>query len=91
MVPASILAILVFIFTLGNIKITMKPRSDEAVHERKWFRIIGTTLSLLLIIFSTPLPIVIPVMTLPHPSGNYAIGRKYFHFIESNTQKDFES
>ena len=82
MVPAYTLAFMIFIFTLRNLRITIRPRTDETVHDRKWFRIIGTTLGLLLLILSALPPVLIPVIVLPAPTGSYAIGTKYLHFIE---------
>lgn len=91
MVPTYTLAFLIFIFTLRNLKITIRPRTDEAVHERNWFRIIGTTLGLLLLILSALPPVLIPVMVLPDPTGSYTIGTKYLHFIDNNVKEGFVS
>ena len=90
MVPAYALAFLIFIFTIGNLKIAIRPRTDKAVHDRNWLRIIGTTLGLLLLALSALPPVLIPVIVLPEPTGSYAIGTKYLHFTDNDSHGEIE-
>jgi len=83
MVPAYALATLIFIATFRNLKIAVISLSDKEMQDRKWIRITGAILSLFLFIVSSALPILIPVLVLPDPTGTYAIGTQYL-FLTGN-------
>ena len=86
MVPAYSLAFLIFILTLGNLKIAVSSPPDKQMKDRKWTRVTLATLSLLLFFVSAALPLLVPVLVLPDPTGKYAIGTQYLHFDDNGRE-----
>jgi len=86
MVPAYLLTFLIFIATFRNLKIAISSPSDKQMKDRKWLRIVGATLGLPLLIISFALPILVPVLVLPNPTGMYAIGTKYLLFTDNGRE-----
>jgi predicted dienelactone hydrolase len=86
MVPAYLLTFLIFIATFRNLKIAMSSPSDKQIKDRKWLRIVGATLGLPPLIISFALPILVPVLVLPNPTGMYAIGTKYLLFTDNGRE-----
>jgi predicted dienelactone hydrolase len=86
MVPAYALAFLIFILTIGNLRIAISSPSDKQIQDRKWLRIVGATLGLLLFIVSVALPVLVPILVLPNPTGTYAIGTQYLLFMDNGRE-----
>jgi hypothetical protein len=86
MVPAYLLALLIFIATFRNLKFAVSPPSDKEIKDKKWIRFTGISFCLLLFIISAALPILIPVLVLPNPTGKYAIGTQYLLFIDNGRE-----
>jgi predicted dienelactone hydrolase len=86
MVPAYVLAFLIFIVTLGNLKIAVSSSSDKQIKDKKLIRFTGALLSLLILIVSVALSLLVPVLVLPDPTGKYAIGTQYLLFIDNGRE-----
>ena len=86
MVPAYSLAFLIFVLTLGNLKIAVSSSSDKQIKDKKWIRSTGAIVGFLIFILSVALPLLMPILALPNPTGKYAIGTQYLHFIDNGRE-----
>jgi predicted dienelactone hydrolase len=50
---------------------------------------IAISLSFIFLVFTAFLAYALPVFTLPKPTGNYAVGIQYFHFVDENRTDPF--
>jgi predicted dienelactone hydrolase len=55
----------------------------------KGLKVIGQSLCLILLGFTSLLAYALPVFTLPKPTGNYEVGIQYFHLIDENRADPF--
>ncbi len=84
MIPAYILSALIFL--IGIVQ-TIKPAGGRI--EEKWIMIPVIVIGILALVFSTALPLVLPVFSLPEPSGPYAIGTLLYHWVDRSRGEIF--
>ena len=77
MLPAYVLVVILFLVTLPRLRSPSAP-------EKKWsgWGIAGSVLGLLVWLFASALPVLLPVPRLPEVTGPYAIGTQTFHLVD---------
>ena len=55
----------------------------------KVLKVIGISLSFVLLVFTSFLAYALPVFTLPEPTGSYSVGLQYFHLMDQNRMDPF--
>lgn len=84
MYPIYFYAILLFIFTVKNIKHVSKSSDKPNPKERILLRTICAIVCFLFLIIITLPPLMMPIFKLPNPSGPYAVGIKYDYLIDKS-------
>jgi hypothetical protein len=82
MLPIYLYTVLLFAFTIKNIKLVQKPRDKSKNKDRLSIRVVSGILSILLLIVISMPPLLLPVFKLPTPTGLYDVGIKYDYFID---------
>ena len=82
MVPAYALTVLTFLPTVRAIMQGTDLKGKPSSRGRRALTIIGTVLGLLVLIVAAALPALLPVFRLPEPTGPYAVGTRYFYWID---------
>jgi predicted dienelactone hydrolase len=84
MVPAYVLTVLTFLSTVRAIMQGTDLMGKPSSRGRRALTIIGTVLDLLVLIVAAALPALLPVFRLPEPTGPYAVGTRYFYWIDKS-------
>lgn len=87
MVPLYVLSFCLFVFTFSAFYRSYIRPENKAGRDRKWFRLSGVVLSLIVLIFSCALLYVFPLVKLPVPGGKYAVGTRDF-FLADTSRKE---
>jgi len=82
MVPAYALTVLTFLPTVRAIMQGTCLKGKPSSRGRRALTIFGTVLGLLVLIVAAALPALLPVFRLPEPTGPYAVGTRYFYWID---------
>jgi predicted dienelactone hydrolase len=91
MVPAYALTALTFLATVRGIMPGADPQGKPSSRGRRALTIIGTILSLLVLIIAAALPALLPVFRLPEPTGPYAVGTRYFYWVDKSRPDTYTS
>jgi predicted dienelactone hydrolase len=91
MVPAYALTVLTFLATVGGILRRADPQGKPSSRGRRALTIIGTVFGLLALIVAAALPALLPVFRLPEPTGPYAVGTRYFYWIDKDRPDTYTS
>jgi len=81
-VPAYALTALIFLATVRGTMPGADPQGKPSSRGRRALTIFGTVLGLLVLIVAAALPALLPVFRLPEPTGPYAVGTRYFYWID---------
>jgi predicted dienelactone hydrolase len=84
MVPAYGLTALLFLGTMRSILSGTRVRSDPPSCRHRVLAIIGTVLGLLVLVIAAGLLALFPVFRMPKPTGPYAVGTRYYYWIDEN-------
>jgi predicted dienelactone hydrolase len=84
MIPAYALTALTFLATVRGIIQGTDPQGKTPSRGRRALTIVGTVLGLLVLIVAAALPALFPIFRLPEPTGPYAVGTRYFHWIDKS-------
>ena len=84
MVPAYALTALIFLATVRGNMPGADPQGKPSSRGRRALTIFGTVLGLLVLIVAAVLPALLPVFRLPEPTGPYAVGTRYFYWIDKS-------
>ncbi len=84
MVPAYILAGFLLLLSIIQIK---RQTAVYLPKGRHFINILGTSLCLLILAVASVISILIPVFKLPQPSGPYAVGSTFYHFIDTDREE----
>jgi len=84
MVPAYVFTVFLFIITLRTLFTVAKTQNYSLSGKRKTIKIIGIVFGFILFLIVIIPPILFPVFTLPTPSGRYAVGTKYFNWMDTS-------
>jgi predicted dienelactone hydrolase len=84
MVPAYALTVLTFLATVRGIMPGPGPQGKTPSRGRRAWTIIGIVLGLLVLIVAAALPALFPIFRLPEPTGRYAVGTRYFYWVDKN-------
>lgn len=84
MVPAYALTALTFLATVRGIMPGADPQGKSSSRGRRALTIIGTILGLLVLVIAAALPALLPVFRLPEPTGPYAVGTRYFYWVDES-------
>jgi len=84
MLPIYLYAVLLFAFTLRNVKFVQHSSDKSKSRDNLLLRIGGGVVNILLLIIISMPPLLVPVFKLPTPTGPYDAGIKYDYFIDRN-------
>jgi len=87
MVPAYFLTILLFLFTIRNLRLFYQSSTDLRIKECKWLRLVGASACLLLLVISILAPLSFPIFKLPTPSGLYNVGIRYDYYVDKSRKE----
>jgi predicted dienelactone hydrolase len=82
MVPAYGLATFLFLGTARAVFPGTLVRRDPPSHQRRVLTTIGTVLGLLVLTCTAALLALFPVFRLPRPTGPYAVGTRFFYWVD---------
>ena len=82
--PVYIYAFMLFMVTARNIKLVKKSKERSDIPDRKWLRITGGAVAILLLVVIALPPMLLPVFSLPAPSGPCPVGTRFDYFIDTN-------
>lgn len=86
MVPAYGLAAVLFLLRLTQLR---KSASAYVSRGKRILGVTGTIFGLLALLLATAIPVLLPVFTLPQPSGSYPVGSTSFRWVDSNREEIF--
>jgi predicted dienelactone hydrolase len=89
MVPAYVLAWLLFLFTLRNIPYAIRPWLAWQSTDHRIMRIIGASAGSLLFLDILFLQWFVPLFELPQPTGPYTVGTRYFYAVDTSREEEF--
>lgn len=81
MIPAYLLIIFLII---PSIQVLRNRGNGTLCRDRKWLRITGSVISIIVITITAVLSVVLPVFELPEPTGPYSIGTITFMLEDPN-------
>jgi predicted dienelactone hydrolase len=84
MVPAYGMTALLFLRTVRIILPGTPVRRDPSSRWRRVLSIIGTVVGLLMLTITAGLLALFPVFRMPKPTGPYAVGTRYYYWIDEN-------
>lgn len=79
--------LLTLLFLISSIRIIRNQRNISAYRDRRWLRVTGAILSIVLIISSAALATILPVFHLPEPTGSYEVGTTTFMLEDTNREE----
>jgi predicted dienelactone hydrolase len=91
MVPAYTLTALTFLATVRGIMPGADPQGKPFSRGRRASTIIGTVLGLLVLVVAAALPALFPIFRLPEPTGPYAVGTRYFYWVDKSRTDTYTS
>jgi len=91
MVPAYALTVLTFLPSVRVIKQGTDLQDKPSSRGRRARTIIGTILGLLVLIIAAALSALLPVFRLPEPTGPYAVGTRYFYWVDKRRPDTYTS
>jgi hypothetical protein len=89
MVPVYLLACLLFLFTVRNIRYGIRPWLSWQSTDRRVLRILGASISTLLLLDILFLQWFVPLFKLPQPTGPYQVGTRYFYNVDTSREEQF--
>jgi predicted dienelactone hydrolase len=84
MVPAYALAAIVVVGMVRGVRQTTEPQHEAPSRKRRIIALIGVALGLLLLALAAALPSILPVFSLPEPTGPHAVGTRYFYWTDED-------
>jgi hypothetical protein len=91
MVPAYALSAILLVGMVGAIRKAAKPQGEAPSRGRKILAIIGVALGLIVLALAGVLPFILPVFSLPEPTGPFAVGTQYYYWADPNRPDDYTS
>jgi len=82
MVPAYGLTALTFLATVRGIIPGAEPQGRTSSRGRRALAIVGIVSGLLIVAIAAALPALFPVFRMPEPTGSYAVGTRYFYWVD---------
>jgi len=89
MVLAYVLSCLLFLFTLKNIRYGVHPWLSWQSNDHTVLRIVGASVSSLLVLDILFLQWFVPLFKLPQPTGPYPVGTRYFYYVDTSREEMF--
>ena len=90
MVPAyALAAAIVFVGMIGGIRQAAKPQGEALSRRRRILALIGVAFGLLVLAIAAVLPAILPVFSLPEPTGPYAVGTQYYYWTDVNRPDEY--
>jgi hypothetical protein len=87
MFPAYALTVLLFLFTLGNVRYCHGSSRDLRTRSRAWPRRVGASLGTLPLVVSVLIPLAFPVFRLPSPTGEHGVGTVYDYLVDTSRRE----
>lgn len=89
MVPAYLMAALIFLFTFSYQTFALGAPAREVATNRTWLRRIGAVLAVLGLPVAAATPVLFPHFELPEPAGLYAVGTTEIYFVDEDRPETF--
>jgi len=89
MVPAYALAAIMVVGMVWGIRQAAEPRREAPSRRRRILALFGVALGLLVLALAAVLPSILPVFSLPEPTGPYAVGTQYFYWTDADRPDEY--
>ncbi|MCJ7624687.1 MAG: hypothetical protein MUO76_14390, partial [Anaerolineaceae bacterium] len=84
MVPAYVLSVITVLVMVRSFSMRAKAQDKKFSRFSSILIIAGTILGLLMLIIGLVLCIYFPIFSIPEPTGPYAVGTRYFYWVDEN-------
>lgn len=82
MVPAYALAAMMVVGMVRGVPQKAEPQREAPYRRRRILTLIGVALGLLMLAAAATLPSILPVFSIPEPTGPHAVGTQYFYWTD---------
>jgi predicted dienelactone hydrolase len=89
MVPAYALATIMLVEMVWGIRPAADSRHQAPSHRRRILALFGVAIGLLVLAIAAALPSVLPVFSLPEPTGPYAVGTQYYYWTDTDRPDEY--
>jgi hypothetical protein len=89
MVPAYALAAIILAGMVWGIRQAAKPQCEAPSRGRRILALYGVALGLLVLALAAALPSILPVFSLPEPTGPYAVGTQYYYWTDVDRPDEY--
>jgi hypothetical protein len=89
MVPAYALAAIIFVGMVWGIRQAAEPQREAPSRRRRLLALIGATLGLLVLALAAVFSVILPVFSLPEPTGLYAVGTQYYYWTDVDRPDEY--
>ena len=89
MVPAYALAAIMLFRMVWGIRQAAKPQREAPSRRRRILALFGVALGLLVLAIAAMLPSILPVFTLPEPTGPYTVGTQYYYWTDADRPDEY--
>jgi predicted dienelactone hydrolase len=89
MVPAYALAAIIFVGMVWGIRQAAEPQREAPSRRRRLLALIGATLGLLVLALAAVFSVILPVFSLPEPTGPYAVGTQYYYWTDVDRPDEY--
>jgi len=89
MIPAYALSAIMLVGMVGRIRQAAEPQRGAPSRWRRILALFGVTLGLLALALAGLFSSVLPVFSLPEPSGPYAVGTQYYYWTDADRPDEY--